>query len=191
MSPQDYSQIKINEYANEKNKKTFTYLPSENPSFKEKLKSGKMNPDKNIMYGQNQFARDSVKKRIFVQSTKMPDGILVKYKDILSFELIRDGETIAGTHTDCAKTKTTQKDLVSSNEDYPTSKVYCSELTLKITIKDEYNPVIVMPFIFYPINIESDYFFALNAAQEIAKIINEILLLNNENAKGQKTSLDI
>lgn len=169
----------------------YDYIPPENLSFEEKLKAAKMDPDKHILYGQNEFARVSEKRCIFAQSSKMPDGILVHYQDILSFELIRDGETIAGKPTGSTVRNLMQANTASPYEDESGSKIYCSELVLKIAIKDEYNPVIVMPFIFYPFKVESDYLRALNAAQEIAKILDEILLLKTEEkAKALKTSLD-
>ncbi len=140
--------------------------------FAKEEKSGKGHPDQSILFGQNLFTRDDIKRRIYVESREIPDGMLVKYQDILSYELIRDGKTIAGTPSAPAGNVQTHADNPKEVED----KIYCEELQLKIAIQNKLTPIILMPFIFFPVKNEADYQHALNAAMEMVRILEGILL---------------
>lgn len=54
-------------------------------------------PEKVITYGQNTFAYNSRKKKILIQTYMYPEGILLDYKDVISFEVLEKDDTSAET----------------------------------------------------------------------------------------------
>lgn len=62
-------------------------------------KRARFKPDRVIMYGQNTFAYNSRKKKIYIQTYMDPDGILFDYTDIISFEIFEEDD--ASDKTQC------------------------------------------------------------------------------------------
>lgn len=141
------------------------------PSFEDKLKSAKLQPQKIIIYGMNYFAYDSIKKKLLIQSTKARDGVLLDYGDIVSYELVKDGQTInrgedmEGISVGAFSTSMPDQD----------GKPLCSDLKLVITTNKASNTEVALQFISFPIYSDFVYKEALCAAMEAAGELKTII----------------
>lgn len=53
-----------------------------------------LKPQITISYGRTYFVYDEIKEKLFIQTEKIPDGIMLNCADIVSYELCRDGKAI-------------------------------------------------------------------------------------------------
>ena len=141
------------------------------PSFEDKLKAAKLQPQKIIIYGMNYFAYDNIKKKLLIQSTKARDGVLLDYSDIVSYELVKDGQTInrggdmEGISAGAFSTSIPDQD----------GKLLCSDLMLVITTNKASNPEVTLQFISFSIYSDFAYKEALCAAMEAAEELKRII----------------
>ncbi len=159
------------------------YIVRKEISFEGKLRKYNMKPDRDIMFGPNEFAYDARKGRTLIRCGVWPDGSLLRTRDILSYEMIKDGQTIrrwpytAGT--------------MNPYGDDGESKVLCRDMKIIIKSSHKWYREIVMPFITFPIESPQVYAEALEAATGIADILDTVLQASQqEKAKELKTSLD-
>lgn len=143
------------------------YEPTANhdPSFEDKLKAAKLKPQHVIVFGTNRIAIDNVKKRLFIRSSKEIDGVLLNFKDIVSYEVIKDGNSVARNGSGFAG-------RASAGE----SGIYCSDLRLVITTNKQTDPEVVLPFIAFSIDSKFAYNEALDAAKEAAQALDRIIV---------------
>ena len=64
-------------------------------SFQHGLKSETMKPETIVHYGKTRFAFDETTEKIFIQTSRIPQGMAIHCADITYYEMVRDGETIA------------------------------------------------------------------------------------------------
>jgi hypothetical protein len=117
------------------------------------VKRAKLKMDKVVTYGQNTFACDNRKKKIFIQTFMDSDGILLDYKDIISFEVL---------------------------EDYASDdKALCSALTVKIKTGKPAHAEIPLPYILTPEDRSGFvYASASSAVKDVTAILDNISLVN-------------
>lgn len=151
--------------------------------FEEKIKANKLKPDRSITFGQNELVYDCGKGKVLIQSNEMPSGILLSIKDILSYSLIKDGQTIrqASGGVERSVSDTGKGD----------GAVLCSDLRMIIRIQNKRYNEIILPFITFSIESEPGYHAAVNAAYEMAEILDTMMQQGPfVKMKTVKTSLD-
>lgn len=126
---------------------------SMNLSFEQQMARLRMKPDTVVRFGQNSFAYDSAKKKVWVQSAEVPEGVLLKRRELASYALLADGLVMPGG---------------SLSES-------CSQIGLRLETKKKTYPQILlalMPFRFERPQARKD---AIAAARAIAHAADSIL----------------
>lgn len=152
----------------------YEYIPPPEASFEDEIKAAKMKPQKTIIYGQNYFAYDADKRLVLLRTYKCPEGILLDYSDIISYELIKDGETITRSGAGIIDRAT-----MAGEEG-----IICSDLRLVIRTNKKNSPEVVLPLISFSIASEFAYKEALGAAREAAQAMEEIIEENRLRPNG-------
>lgn len=136
-------------------------------TFEENIKKSGLKPQKTITYGQNYFAYDRVKKKILIQSPDTVDAVHVSFNEVVSYELEKDGAIIASGPEGAYFTYT---DPVPDEDG-----VLCHDLKLTIKTKTAGTHGIAMTFIASPEKSGFVYKSALEAAEEIIKVLDGLL----------------
>ncbi|MGE5495548.1 MAG: hypothetical protein ACM3S4_09645 [Burkholderiales bacterium] len=108
-------------------------------------------PERVITYGQNTFAYNSRKKKILIQTYMYPEGILLDYKDVISFEILE-------------------------KKDEASAKTQCGELSLIIRTSKPEHEEITLKYISTPEDRSGFvYASAISAAKDVKAVLDGIL----------------
>lgn len=126
--------------------------------FKKSVKTEGLNYENKISYCNNTIIADDVSKKLFIITKRISDGRTLKYDDIASFTIYKNGEAI--------------KQGISEDSGYHAQT--CFDLHITITLKD--GTEIVMPLIDSPVGYEYAFNRAMNAANEITAVLKKAII---------------
>lgn len=136
-------------------------------SFQQSIKSGGSVPEKIIPYGKTYFKYDEAGRKIFIQSAKTPNGIMINSDDLASVNIYCDGKAVEPEDVDPEPDFSALRHTQRS----------CCDMHITISRKD--GSEIILPLIDSPTQYEYIYTRALEVANDITAILKEIINKRN------------
>ena len=156
--------VRSNKRARYVGKRDFENAAFGKASFEDQLKAAGMKPETEVTCGQNTFACDREKGKLLVQTQHVPEGVLLHSRDVLSYTLLRDGQTIA------QRGRNDGEGIAAVNLSSDCERI---ELRLETKHKDYPNiTLVLMPFRFERAETRDS---AMEAARRISAALEEIL----------------
>ena len=142
------------------------------------LESVNFKTDKIIYYGDIHFAVDDLNKNIYIYHPTY-DKIVMKYSDVISYELIEDGQTVTKGSTGkavigAALFGATGAIIGSTMKKYENK---CTSMKLIITINNIKNPTMIIELLGTPLNnggfekTSEGYINAFNFAKDVTSTL--------------------
>jgi hypothetical protein len=163
-SDQQYRYTSFNRVRRTAKDHQYDYTPSAEVSFEQRLAAAGMKPDQTVTFGQITLAYDREKGKLLVQTQHIPEGVLLRPRDVLAYALLCDGRMTA------QRSRESGEGIAAITLDSD-----CGRIELRLETKHKDYPqmtLVLMPFRFERAEARAS---AMDAARKIVEVLDRVL----------------